>query len=47
MALAVARRVVDHLRRHGMDVRMSRTGDSTKSLQARTDEANAWGADAM
>ncbi len=47
VALAVARRVVDHLRRHGMDVRMSRTGDSTKSLQARTDEANAWGADAM
>ncbi|HEY8415405.1 MAG TPA: N-acetylmuramoyl-L-alanine amidase [Thermaerobacter sp.] len=46
VALAVARRVVDHLRRHGMDVRMSRTGDSTKSLQARTNEANAWGADA-
>lgn len=29
----------------GHDIRMSRTGDVTKSLDARTDEANAWGAD--
>ena len=28
-----------------IDVRMSRTSDVTKSLQQRTDEANAWGAD--
>jgi N-acetylmuramoyl-L-alanine amidase len=28
-----------------VEVRMSRTSDITKSLQARTDEANAWGAD--
>ncbi|WP_042221182.1 N-acetylmuramoyl-L-alanine amidase [Oceanobacillus manasiensis] len=28
-----------------VDVRMSRTSDSSKSLQQRTNEANAWGAD--
>ncbi|WP_249869511.1 N-acetylmuramoyl-L-alanine amidase [Oceanobacillus saliphilus] len=28
-----------------VDVRMSRTGDSTKSLKQRTDGANVWGAD--
>lgn len=28
-----------------VQVLMSRTGDTTKSLQQRTDEANAWGAD--
>jgi N-acetylmuramoyl-L-alanine amidase len=28
-----------------VEVRMSRTGDTTKSLSQRTDEANAWGAD--
>ncbi|MUK88604.1 N-acetylmuramoyl-L-alanine amidase [Ornithinibacillus sp. L9] len=28
-----------------VEVRMSRTGDSTKSLQQRTNEANSWGAD--
>jgi N-acetylmuramoyl-L-alanine amidase len=28
-----------------IDVRMSRTSDATKSLDQRTDEANAWGAD--
>ncbi|MFD2043603.1 N-acetylmuramoyl-L-alanine amidase [Ornithinibacillus salinisoli] len=28
-----------------VEVRMSRTSDSTKSLQQRTNEANAWGAD--
>ncbi|GIO26655.1 N-acetylmuramoyl-L-alanine amidase [Ornithinibacillus bavariensis] len=28
-----------------VEVRMSRTNDITKSLKARTDEANAWGAD--
>lgn len=29
----------------GVSVRMSRTGDTTKSLTARTNEANSWGAD--
>ena len=43
--LSIARRVRDHLARHGLTVRMSRTGDQTRSLRARTDEANAWGAD--
>lgn len=46
VALAVALKVADHLHRHGLEVRLFRTGDVTKSLQARTDEANAWGADA-
>ncbi|ADU50183.1 cell wall hydrolase/autolysin [Thermaerobacter marianensis DSM 12885] len=46
VALAVAVKVADHLRRHGLEVRLSRTVDTAKSLQARTDEANAWGADA-
>src|SRR5690606_32472150 len=46
VALAVARQVADHLRRHGLDVRLSRTADVARSLGARTDEANAWGADA-
>ncbi|EKP95029.1 N-acetylmuramoyl-L-alanine amidase [Thermaerobacter subterraneus] len=43
--LAIARRVRVHLVRHGLAVRMSRTGDQTRPLRARTDEANAWGAD--
>ncbi|WP_010097875.1 N-acetylmuramoyl-L-alanine amidase [Ornithinibacillus scapharcae] len=30
---------------NNVEVRMSRTSDITKSLQQRTDEANAWGAD--
>ena len=46
IVLAIARKVAEHLRRCGAEVRLSRTGDVTKSLQARTDEANAWGANA-
>ena len=45
--LRIARRVAAWLARHGLSVRMSRTGDTTKSLQARTGEANGWGADAF
>lgn len=46
VALAVALKVADHLRRHGLDVRLSRNADVARSLGTRTDEANAWGADA-
>ncbi|MFO7274801.1 MAG: N-acetylmuramoyl-L-alanine amidase [Bacillota bacterium] len=46
VALAVGRLVAGHLRRCGFDVLMSRNADAPRSLKARTDEANAWGADA-
>lgn len=46
VALAIAQKVAEHLRRCGAEVKLSRAGDVTKSLQARTDEANAWGAGA-
>jgi len=46
IALAVGLRVADILKRHGVQVKMSRTTDVGKSLRVRTDEANAWGADA-
>lgn len=47
IALAVSLKVVDHLRRHEFEVKLSRSTDVGKSLQARTNEANAWGADAF
>ncbi|ADU52196.1 cell wall hydrolase/autolysin [Thermaerobacter marianensis DSM 12885] len=43
--LAIARHARQHLARHGLAVRMSRSTDRSKSLRARTHEANAWGAD--
>lgn len=46
VTLAVAIQVADHLRRHDLEVKMSRMDNSSKSLKARTDEANAWGANA-
>ena len=46
LTLDIARRVEADLRRHGVDVKMARTGDDDKTLQQRTYEANAWGADA-
>ncbi|HEY8342494.1 MAG TPA: N-acetylmuramoyl-L-alanine amidase, partial [Calditerricola sp.] len=45
IALAVGLRVEEILKRHGVQVKMSRRTDVGKSLRARTDEANAWGAD--
>lgn len=47
IALSIARRVEADLRRHGVDVRMSRTDDTSLTLQQRTDDANRWGADAL
>jgi len=44
LTLDIARRVEADLRRHGVDVKMSRTTDEYKSLDQRTNEANAWGA---
>lgn len=43
IALKIRSILVDQY--ENVEVRMSRTGDSTKSLNQRTDEANAWGAD--
>ncbi len=43
--LAVAKYLQTELKRQGFDVKMSRTTDTTKSLGARTSEANNWGAD--
>lgn len=42
--LAVAKRVQYHLKRHGIDVLMSRESDTTVSLEDRTKKANSWGA---
>lgn len=48
LTLKIARYCRDYLKANysGVTIKMSRTGDSTKTLQARTNEANAWGADA-
>ncbi len=47
VVLAIALRTADHLKRHGLEVKLSRTGNITKSLEQRTDEANRWGAHAF
>lgn len=44
IALAIGLKVGAHLQRCGFTVKYSRTSDVTKSLKARTDEANAWAA---
>lgn len=46
IALAISKKVADHLRRHGLEVRMSRDGNQSVSLPARTNDANRWGAHA-
>ena len=46
VALAIAKQIKDLLRDYsGVEVKMSRTADMTKSLVARTKEANSWKAD--
>lgn len=45
--LAVAKRVQYHLKRHGIEIMMSREADVTVSLNDRTNKANSWGADAF
>jgi N-acetylmuramoyl-L-alanine amidase len=43
--LSVAKKVSDLLKKQGVDVRLSRTNDSTRSLDSRTKSANKWEAD--
>ena len=47
ITLDIAKRIRDKLLKdyEGVQIRMSRTKDTTKSLNERTKEANAWGAD--
>jgi len=46
VALAIAKRIKDLLTSYsGVEVKMSRSADITKSLETRTNEANTWGAD--
>ena len=46
VVLAIAKRIEDLLMRYsGVEVKMSRSADITKSLVTRTNEANTWGAD--
>lgn len=47
VVLEVGKLVDSKLRKCGLDVKLSRTNDITKSLQQRTNEANAWGADCL
>lgn len=43
--LSVAKYLQTELKRQGQTIKMSRTGDTTKDLNARPKEANSWGAD--
>ncbi|NRG47559.1 N-acetylmuramoyl-L-alanine amidase [Bacillus sp. CRN 9] len=46
LTLSIALKIKAYLEEYeGVEVKMSRTGDQTRSLQQRTDDANAWGAD--
>ncbi|MCM3179758.1 N-acetylmuramoyl-L-alanine amidase [Cytobacillus horneckiae] len=46
LTLSITLKIKAYLEEYeGVEVKMSRTGDQTRSLQQRTDEANAWGAD--
>lgn len=47
VVLEVGKLVDSKLRKCGLEVKLSRTNDTTKSLQQRTNEANAWGADCL
>ncbi len=47
LALQIANRLAEEVRQLGMDVRMTRTGDSYPSLRERTAMANEWKADAF
>lgn len=47
VVLEVGKLVDSKLRKCGLDVKLSRTNDITKSLSQRTNEANAWGADCL
>ena len=47
IALEVSKKITDILRNRGLEVKMSRTNDTFKSLSYRTTDANNWGADAF
>lgn len=47
IALEVSKKITDILRNRGIEVKMSRTNDTFKSLSYRTTDANNWGADAF
>lgn len=47
IVLEVGKKVIDILRNRGIEVKMSRTDDTFKSLSYRTHDANNWGADAF
>ena len=46
LTLSIALQMRDHLKANwNVDIRMSRTGDTTRSLAYRSSDANSWGAD--
>lgn len=45
IVLAVGKKLDAHLKRCGIETKMSRTTDVYKTLEFRSDDANAWGAD--
>ena len=45
VVLRISRELARELRRAGLEVHLTREGDSFQELQARTDAANRWGAD--
>lgn len=47
IVLEVGKLIDSKLRKCGLEVKLSRTNDITKSLSQRTNEANAWGADCL
>lgn len=47
IVLEVGKLIDSRLRKCGLEVKLSRTNDITKSLSQRTNEANAWGADCL
>jgi N-acetylmuramoyl-L-alanine amidase len=47
VVLEIGKLLDEKLRNNGLDVKLSRTNDITKSLAQRTTEANNWGADVL
>ena len=45
IALEISNRIASELRKHGLNVKMTRTGDTYPSLRDRTTMANNWNAD--
>lgn len=47
VVLNIGKKIVEELKGYDIEVKLSRTSDITKSLGARTSEANSWGADLL